>query len=149
VAQHGGLPRTLVITGFVASTEEGLAATLGRNGSDFSASIFGTLFDAQEIHIWTDVDGVMSANPRLVAEAVTLDTLSYEEAIELAYFGAKVIHPSTISTAVERNVPIFIRNTFKPEHSGTRIQAISGSTHQVNALATIESVALINVQGIG
>ena len=102
VAQRGGLPRTLVITGFVASTEEGLAATLGRNGSDFSASIFGTLFDAQEIHIWTDVDGVMSANPRLVTEAVTLPTLSYDEAIELAYFGAKVIHPGTISTAVER-----------------------------------------------
>jgi aspartokinase/homoserine dehydrogenase 1 len=144
----GRLPRTLVITGFVASTEEGVAATLGRNGSDFSASIFGTLFDAQEIHIWTDVDGVMSANPRLVTEAVTLDTLSYEEAIELAYFGAKVIHPSTISTAVERNLPIFIRNTFRPEHPGTRIQAKSGSTG-VKGLATIESVALINVEGIG
>ena len=149
VAKRGGLPGTLVITGFVASTEDGLAATLGRNGSDFSASIFASLFEAQEIHIWTDVDGVMSANPRLVAEAVTLDTLSYEEAIELAYFGAKVIHPSTISTAVERNLPIFIRNTFKPEHPGTRIQVTSGSTHQVKGLATIESVALINIEGIG
>ncbi|HEY2379383.1 MAG TPA: bifunctional aspartate kinase/homoserine dehydrogenase I [Gemmatimonadaceae bacterium] len=149
VATRGSLPKTLVITGFVASTEEGLAATLGRNGSDFSASIFGTLFDAQEIHIWTDVDGVMSANPRLVAEAVTLDTLTYEEAIELAYFGAKVIHPSTIATAVERNLPIFIRNTFNPQHPGTRIQASSGSTHQVKGLATIESVALVNVEGIG
>jgi aspartokinase/homoserine dehydrogenase 1 len=139
----------VVITGFVASTEEGVAATLGRNGSDFSASIFGTLFDAEEIHIWTDVDGVMSANPRLVSEAVTLDTLSYEEAIELAYFGAKVIHPSTISTAVERSLPIFIRNTFRPEHPGTRIQAKSGSTERVKGLATIESVALINVEGIG
>jgi aspartokinase/homoserine dehydrogenase 1 len=148
-AQRGRLPRTVVITGFVASTEEGVAATLGRNGSDFSASIFGTLFDAQEIHIWTDVDGVMSANPRLVTEAVTLETLSYEEAIELAYFGAKVIHPSTISTAVERNLPIFIRNTFRPEHPGTRIQAKSGSTDRVKGLATIESVALINVEGIG
>jgi aspartokinase/homoserine dehydrogenase 1 len=149
VAQHGGLPSTLVITGFVASTEDGLAATLGRNGSDFSASIFGTLFDAQEIHIWTDVDGVMSANPRLVSEAVTLETLSYEEAIELAYFGAKVIHPSTISTAVEKNLPIFIRNTFRPDHPGTRIQASPASTNQVKGLATIESVALINVEGIG
>jgi aspartokinase/homoserine dehydrogenase 1 len=149
VATRGGLPRTLVITGFVASTEDGLAATLGRNGSDFSASIFGTLFDAQEIHIWTDVDGVMSANPRLVSEAVTLETLSYEEAIELAYFGAKVIHPSTISTAVERDLPIFIRNTFRPDHPGTRIQATPASTNQVKGLATIESVALINVEGIG
>jgi len=149
VAQRGQMPNTVIITGFVASTEDGLAATLGRNGSDFSASIFGTLFDAQEIHIWTDVDGVMSANPRLVSEAVTLDTLSYEEAIELAYFGAKVIHPSTISTAVERNIPIFIRNTFRPDHPGTRIQAKSAATDQVKGLATIESVALINVEGIG
>ena len=149
VANRGRLPRTVVITGFVASTEDGLAATLGRNGSDFSASIFGTLFDAQAIHIWTDVDGVMSANPRLVAEAVTLDTLSYEEAIELAYFGAKVIHPSTISTAVERNVPIFIRNTFNPGHPGSRIQATSGSKQKVKGLATIENVALVNVEGIG
>jgi bifunctional aspartokinase / homoserine dehydrogenase 1 len=149
LARRGGFPKTVVITGFVASTEEGVAATLGRNGSDFSASIFGSLFDAEEIHIWTDVDGVMSANPRLVSEAVTLDTLSYEEAIELAYFGAKVIHPSTISTAVERNLPIFIRNTFRPQHPGTRIQAKSGSTERVKGLATIESVALINVEGIG
>ncbi|HKW47875.1 MAG TPA: aspartate kinase, partial [Gemmatimonadaceae bacterium] len=149
VAKRGALPATLVITGFVASTDDGLAATLGRNGSDFSASIFGTLFDAQEIHIWTDVDGVMSANPRLVSEAVTLETLSYEEAIELAYFGAKVIHPSTISTAVERDLPIFIRNTFRPDHPGTRIQATPASTNQVKGLATIESVALINVEGIG
>ena len=149
IAHRGQLPNTVIITGFVASTEDGLAATLGRNGSDFSASIFGTLFDAQEIHIWTDVDGVMSANPRLVSEAVTLDTLSYEEAIELAYFGAKVIHPSTISTAVERNLPIFIRNTFRPGHPGTRIQAKSAATDQVKGLATIESVALINVEGIG
>lgn len=149
IAERGRMPNTVVITGFVASTEDGIAATLGRNGSDFSASIFGTLFDAQEIHIWTDVDGVMSANPRLVSEAVTLDTLSYEEAIELAYFGAKVIHPSTISTAVERNLPIFIRNTFRPEYAGTRIQAKSEATKQVKGLATIENVALINVEGIG
>ena len=149
LAQRGRAASTIVITGFVASTEDGLAATLGRNGSDFSASIFGTLFNAQEIHIWTDVDGVMSANPRLVSEAITLETLSYEEAIELAYFGAKVIHPSTISTAVERNLPIFIRNTFRPDHPGTRIQSTSGSTEQIKGLATIESVALINVEGIG
>ena len=149
VAARGGLPRTLVITGFVASTADGLAATLGRNGSDVSASIFGALFDAQEIHIWTDVDGVMSANPRLVSEAVTLEALSYEEAIELAHFGAKVIHPNTISTALERNLPIFIRNTFRSEGPATRIHASPVATHQVKGLATIESVALINVEGIG
>ena len=149
LAKRGGLPDSLVITGFVASTADGLMATLGRNGSDFSASIFGTLFDAEEIHIWTDVDGVMSANPRLVSEAVTLETLSYEEAIELAHFGAKVIHPSTVAAAVERNLPIFIRNTFRPENQGTRIQAKSSSSERVKGLATIENVALINVEGIG
>ena len=149
LARRDGLPTTLVVTGFVASTEEGLAATLGRNGSDVSASIFGTLFDAEEIHIWTDVDGVMSANPRLVSEAVTLDSLSYEEAIELAYFGAKVIHPNTISTALAKKLPIFIRNTFNPELAGTRIQSIPLSTRQVKGLATVEAVALINIEGIG
>jgi aspartokinase/homoserine dehydrogenase 1 len=140
---------TLVITGFVASTEDGVAATLGRNGSDFSASIFAALLDANEIHIWTDVDGVMSANPRLVGEAVTLDTLSYDEAMELAYFGAKVIHPSTMAPAVERALPIFIRNTFKPELPGTRIHATSSSAFPVKGLATIEDIALLNLEGTG
>jgi bifunctional aspartokinase / homoserine dehydrogenase 1 len=149
IERHGGLAETLVVTGFVASTADGVAATLGRNGSDFSASIFAALFNAGEIHIWTDVDGVMSANPRLVSEAVTLDTLSYDEAMELAYFGAKVIHPSTMAPAVERGLPIFIRNTFRPEHPGTRIHATSSTTFPVKGLATVESVALLNLEGTG
>src|SRR5262249_49169451 len=131
ITSTGALPQTLVVTGFVASTVGGVAATLGRNGSDFSASIFAALLDAQEVHIWTDVDGVMSANPRLVGEAVTLDTLSYDEAMELAYFGAKVIHPSTMAPAVERALPIYIRNTFKPEHPGTRIHATTSTAAPV------------------
>jgi aspartokinase/homoserine dehydrogenase 1 len=145
----GSLPRTLIVTGFVASTASGVAATLGRNGSDFSASIFAALLDAEEIHIWTDVDGVMSANPRLVGEAVTLDALSYDEAMELAYFGAKVIHPRTMTPALERDLPIFIRNTFRPEHPGTRIHAVSASTQPVKGLATVESIALLNLEGTG
>jgi aspartokinase/homoserine dehydrogenase 1 len=149
IAHRGSLPETLVITGFVASTPEGVAATLGRNGSDFSASIFAALLDAEEIHIWTDVDGVMSANPRFVGEAVTLDALSYDEAMELAYFGAKVIHPSTMAPAVERALPIFIRNTFKPELEGTRIHATSSSAFPVKGLATVESIALLNLEGTG
>jgi bifunctional aspartokinase / homoserine dehydrogenase 1 len=149
LAQRGALPETLVITGFVASTPEGVAATLGRNGSDFSASIFAALLDAEEIHIWTDVDGVMSADPRFVSEAVTLDALSYDEAMELAYFGAKVIHPSTMAPAVERALPIFIRNTFKPELEGTRIHAASSSAFPVKGLATVESIALLNLEGTG
>ncbi len=140
---------TLVITGFVASTSDGVATTLGRNGSDFSASIFAALLDADEIQIWTDVDGVMSANPRLVPEAVTLDALSYNEAMELAYFGAKVIHPSTMAPAVDRGLPIIIRNTFRPEHPGTRIEANAASTFDVKGLATIEGIALLNLEGTG
>ena len=140
---------TLVITGFVASTADGVATTLGRNGSDFSASIFAALLGAEEIEIWTDVDGVMSANPRLVPEAVTLDVLSYNEAMELAYFGAKVIHPSTMAPAVQRGLPIIIRNTFRPEHPGTRIEAEATSTFDVKGLATIEGIALLNLEGTG
>ncbi len=102
----------LVVTGFIATTVKGLQTTLGRNGSDFSGSIFGALLDAVEIHIWTDVDGVLSADPRLVPNAQVIDQLSYNEAMELAYFGAKVIHPQTMEPAVARDIPIYIRNTF-------------------------------------
>jgi bifunctional aspartokinase / homoserine dehydrogenase 1 len=143
------LPETLVITGYIAVTGEGLATTLGRNGSDFSASIFGSLFGAAEIHIWTDVDGVMSANPRLVPDAVLLDELSYNEAMELAYFGARVIHPGTMAPAVTRQIPIFIRNTFRPEIPGTRIHLGGSSRFDVKGFATIEGVALVNVEGTG
>ena len=91
-----------------------MPTTLGRNGSDFSASIFGALLEASEIHIWTDVDGVLSADPRRVPDATVIDSLSYNEAMELAYFGAKVIHPQTMAPAVEDRIPIWIRNTFAP-----------------------------------
>jgi len=143
------LPATLVITGFIASTRDGVATTLGRNGSDFSASIFATLLGASEIHIWTDVDGVMSANPSLVPEALLLEEMSYDEAMELAYFGAKVIHPSTMAPAVQRGLPIYIRNTFRPELPGTRIHAGPSSGFSVKGLATIESISLLNLEGTG
>ena len=149
IAGPGDSAATLVITGFVAATADGIATTLGRNGSDFSASIFAALLDASEVHIWTDVDGVMSADPRLVPDAVVLDTLSYDEAMELAYFGAKVIHPSTMAPAVERGLPIFIRNTFKPELAGTRIHAGPSIGFAVKGLATVESIALLNLEGTG
>jgi aspartokinase/homoserine dehydrogenase 1 len=142
-------PDVIVITGFIASTPNGVATTLGRNGSDFSASIFAALLEAGEIHIWTDVDGVMSADPRLVPEALTLSNLSYNEAMELAYFGARVIHPSTMAPAVARGLPIIIRNTFRPELPGTRIHFGSPSEFAVKGLATIESVAILNVEGTG
>ncbi|HJS21970.1 MAG TPA: bifunctional aspartate kinase/homoserine dehydrogenase I [Steroidobacteraceae bacterium] len=139
----------MVITGFIASDTRGIQTTLGRNGSDFSASIFGALLDAHEIHIWTDVDGVLSADPRLVPDAKVIDSLSYSEAMELAYFGAKVIHPQTMAPAVERDIRIWIRNTFAPDKSGTLICAQPDSKLQVKGITSIDGVALINLEGTG
>ncbi|MEO7774200.1 MAG: bifunctional aspartate kinase/homoserine dehydrogenase I [Steroidobacteraceae bacterium] len=140
---------TLVITGFIASTTQGIQTTLGRNGSDFSASIFGALLDAAEIQIWTDVDGVLSADPRRVPNAQVIDSLSYNEAMELAYFGAKVIHPQTMAPAIGRGIPIWIRNTFAPHKPGTLICAAPKSELLVKGITTIESIALINIEGAG
>ncbi|MGB6450672.1 MAG: bifunctional aspartate kinase/homoserine dehydrogenase I, partial [Steroidobacteraceae bacterium] len=140
---------TLVITGFIASNRRGVQTTLGRNGSDFSASIFGTLLEASEILIWTDVDGVLSADPRRVPDAKVIDSLSYLEAMELAYFGAKVIHPQTMAPAVRRSIPIWIRNTFAPEKPGTLICERPDSKLPVKGITTIEHIALINLEGAG
>jgi aspartokinase/homoserine dehydrogenase 1 len=139
----------LVITGFIATTTEGVQTTLGRNGSDFSGSIFGALLDASEIIIWTDVDGVLSADPRLVPHAQPIDELSYNEAMELAYFGAKVIHPQTMEPAVARDIPIWIRNTFAPEKRGTLICSRPVSALKVKGITTIDPVALVNLEGAG
>ncbi len=147
-ASHPSRPDVLVITGYVAATSEGVPATLGRNGSDYSASIFAALLEAKEVHIWSDVDGVMSADPRFVPDAVLLDAISYHEASELAYFGAKIIHPATMGPAVERSIPVWIRNTFSPDGQGTRIH-VSGSAQMVKGLSTVESVALVNIEGTG
>ncbi|HEV8018069.1 MAG TPA: bifunctional aspartate kinase/homoserine dehydrogenase I [Steroidobacteraceae bacterium] len=140
---------TLIITGFIAVDRRGVPTTLGRNGSDFSASIFGALLDATEIQIWTDVDGVLSADPRRVPDATVIDSLSYSEAMELAYFGAKVIHPQTIAPAVRNRIPIWIRNTFAPEKVGTLICAQPDSTLPVKGITSIERVALVNLEGTG
>ena len=148
-AKHQEGPATLIITGFIARDAQGLQTTLGRNGSDFSASIFGALLDAAEIHIWTDVDGVLSADPRLVPDATVIDSLSYNEAMELAYFGAKVIHPQTMAPAVLKSIPIWIRNTFAPEKPGTLICARSDSKLLVKGITSIDRVALVNLEGAG
>ncbi len=139
----------VVVTGFVASTREGIPTTLKRNGSDFSASIFGKLLDARVITIWTDVDGVLSADPKLVPEAVVLEDVSYQEATELAYFGAQVIHPSTMAPAIEKEIPIRIRNTFNPSSRGTKIHKKASCGNSVKGFATIDDMALINVEGTG
>jgi bifunctional aspartokinase / homoserine dehydrogenase 1 len=139
----------LIVTGFIATTTKGKQTTLGRNGSDFSGSIFGALLDAVEIIIWTDVDGVLSADPRLVPNAQVIDQLSYNEAMELAYFGAKVIHPQTMAPAVARDIPIFIRNTFAPQKRGTLICANPVSALKVKGITSIDPVALVNLEGAG
>ena len=138
-----------MITGFIASDRDGVQTTLGRNGSDFSASIFGALLDATEIHIWTDVDGVLSGDPRRVPDAKVIDSLSYNEAMELAYFGAKVIHPQTMAPAVGRGIPIWIRNTFAPKKPGTLISRDVASRLRRQGHHGIDSVALVNLEGAG
>jgi aspartokinase/homoserine dehydrogenase 1 len=142
-------PGVTVITGFIAADRNGIQTTLGRNGSDFSASIFGALLGAQEICIWTDVDGVLSADPRRVPDAKVIDSLSYNEAMELAYFGAKVIHPQTMAPAVSREIPILIKNTFAPDRPGTLICARPHSALVVKGISTIDDVALVNLEGAG
>lgn len=141
----------LVITGYIASTTDGAPTTLKRDGSDYSASIFGKLLSAREVHIWTDVDGVLSADPRRVPEAFSLEEVTYEEAMELAYFGAKVLHPKTMTPAVEASIPLFIRNTFNPSGSGTRIGSSKDLSRKsmMAGFTTVDDVAVINVCGTG
>ncbi|HYV10224.1 MAG TPA: aspartate kinase, partial [Pyrinomonadaceae bacterium] len=137
----------LVITGYIASTHDGVATTLKRNGSDLSASIFGALLGVDSVTIWTDVDGVFSADPRRVPEAVVVPELSYQEAAELAYFGAKVIHPSTMSPAIAHDITVWIKNTFKPEAPGTKISMASPMDMPIKGFAAVEDMVLINVEG--
>lgn len=138
-----------VITGFIASDEENLQTTLGRNGSDFSAAIFASLTDAKELSIWTDVDGVMSADPNRVPDAQVIDRLSYNEAMELAYFGAKVIHPQTLGPAVDNNIPVIIRNSFNADHPGSRISAESSPAERITGITAVSGMALVNLEGAG
>ena len=139
----------IVVTGFIARDRRDRITTLGRNGSDYSGAIFAALFNADELQIWTDVDGVLSADPRLVPEAVQLEALSYDEACELAYFGAKVVHPQTMSPAIQRGLPILIRNTFQPEHPGTRITAERSVRGPIKGLTLSAELAVLNLEGTG
>ena len=139
-----------VVTGFIAATPEGIQTTLGRGGSDYSATILGAALGAQETVIWTDVDGVKTADPRLVPEARTLPEISYNEAAELAYFGAKVLHPNTLRPVTAAGVPVWIRNSFSPEKPGTKITAKGMPTGGgVKALTAIRDVTLVTVGGPG
>jgi aspartate kinase len=139
-----------VVTGFICSTPAGITTTLGRGGSDYSASIIGSCVKAEEIQIWTDVNGVMTADPRIVPEARVLDRVSYKEAAEMSYFGAKVLHPQTIMPAVDENIPIRIKNTFAPEVPGTLISAETPARQfNVKTVTSITRMTLVSVEGRG
>jgi aspartokinase/homoserine dehydrogenase 1 len=139
-----------VVTGFIGATQEGVLTTLGRGGSDYSATILGAALNADEVTIWTDVDGLMTADPRLVPDATTIPEISYREAAELAHFGAKVLHPKTISAVTACGIPLWIRNTFSADLPGTRITPAGPATDgAVKGLTAISDVALITVGGPG
>jgi aspartokinase/homoserine dehydrogenase 1 len=138
-----------VMTGFIATDETGLQTTLGRNGSDYSAAIFAALASACELSIWTDVDGVMSADPNRVPEARVIEQLTYNEAMELAYFGAKVIHPQTLGPVIDNEIPVFIRNSRNPEHPGSRISADASAGDSIKGITAIGDMALVNLEGAG
>jgi len=142
--------RSAVITGFVARDRDGGETTLGRNGSDYSGAIFANLADADALTIWTDVDGVLSADPRLVPDAVCLPSMSYAEACELAYFGAKVLHPQTMAPVQSRGIPLRIRNTLRPQSPGTVIEATSRpSDMPVKGLSLVNDLAVLELVGSG
>lgn len=146
------LPKTdiFIITGFIAATPEGVTTTLGRNGSDYTASIMGNAFNADCIEIWTDVDGVLSADPRIIPSAFVVPEISFEEAMELSFFGAEVIHPYTMIPAIEKNIPVWIKNTYNPSAVGTRIaKEIKPHDQAITGIASIQNVALINIEGGG
>ena len=139
-----------VVTGFVAATQEGIITTLGRGGSDYTAAILGDSLDASEVWTWTDVDGVMTADPRIVMDARVIPELSFNEVSELAYFGAKVLHPKTLRPIIERDIPLWVKNTFNPESTGTKIIRSSAPVlGKVTAITTIRDLSLVTVEGRG
>jgi aspartate kinase len=136
----------VVMGGFIGSTEDGVTTTLGRGGSDFTASIVGAGIDAEEIQIWTDVDGMLTADPTVLPGGHRVKTISFAEAAELAYFGAKVLHPATVVPAVEKNIPVLILNSRRPEVSGTRIVAEAARcANVVKSIACKRKIAVVNI----
>lgn len=147
---HTHADKLLFVTGFIGSNEQGRMTTLGRGGSDYTAAIFGSVLNASAIEIWTDVNGMLTADPRIVKKAFSLPVLSYTEAMELSYFGAKVIYPPTMVPAFLKKIPIVIRNTFQPELAGTVIQFESGkSSYPIKGISSIADVSVINLTGSG
>lgn len=138
-----------VITGFIGTSESGETTTLGRSGSDYTAAIFAGALQATDLEIWTDVDGMMTADPRKVKKAFTVPEMSYEEAMELSHFGAKVIFPATMQPAMVNRIPIWIKNTFNPTFKGTQIHATSANGKMIKGISSMNQVSLLSVQGSG
>jgi len=147
LGRHNAVP---VVTGFIAATRGGDTTTLGRGGSDYTAALLGSALGADVVEIWTDVDGVMSADPRIVPGAFSLETLTYDELMELSHFGAKVVYPPTVHPARQRGIPIVIRNTMNRGFPGTRIvRDASHDGHAVRGISSINDIALLRVEGDG
>ena len=141
---------TPVVTGFIGATESGAITTLGRGGSDFTAAILAACLDTTEVWTFTDVDGVMTADPRIVPHAQVIPQLSYKEIGEMAYFGAKVLHPRTIQPIIERGIPLWVKNTFNPDKPGTLISNdAENQPGKITAIAAIQDISLVNVVGLG
>ena len=137
--------RLVVTQGFIAATEQGVTTTLGRGGSDFSATIIGAALGVDSVEIWTDVNGIMSADPRVIDGARTIPEISYDEAAELAYFGARVVHPYTILPAVSREIPVWVKNTYDPQAPGTRITGRSDAAG-IRAVASKSDITLVTIK---
>jgi len=145
VRRRGAVP---IVTGFRGATRDGVCTTLGRGGSDYSGTILGAVLDADEIWIWTDVDGVMTADPRLVPGACILPEISYREAIELSFFGAKVLHPKTILPVMKKKIPVWIKNSFNPSCPGTKIGPATGDGPPgVKAITSVSKASLVTISG--
>src|SRR5204863_2446529 len=141
--KRGRIP---VVMGYSGATSTGQITTLGRGGSDYSATILGAALGSGEVWIWTDVDGVLTADPRTCPKAKTLAEITFAEAIELAYYGAKVIHPKAIRPAMELGIPVWIKNSFRPEVAGTKIVAhVAGNYSPVKAITAVKQAALVGL----
>lgn len=139
-----------IVPGFVGVTKDGVCTTLGRNGSDYTAAVIANIFGAEELQIWKEVDGVMRADPKIIPEAKVIDNISYSEAMEMTYFGSKVLHPKSILPAIQKKIPIRVKNTYNPESQGTLISSESGvSKSGPKVITAISDLALVNVVGKG
>jgi len=139
-----------VVTGFIASTADGVSTTLGRNGSDYTASILGAALEEDMVEIWTDVDGVHTADPRVVPNSLVIDEISFQEAMELSYFGAEVIHPYTLIPVMDQDIPVYIKNTMNPATPGTKIaRMVAPSNRTITGIASIDEISMVSIEGGG